>query len=106
MSEQNQHSSFLKNVRVDLIICLVGFGAMVGQVLLLRRFIAVFGGNELVIGAVFWMPHLRATTCTKKLPDEDGQRRHDRQRQALFRRERIWARVAKPRQPAQRDSRP
>lgn len=49
-----EHKGFLQNVRADMIFIIMGFSAMVGQVLLLRRAIAVFGGNELVVGAVFF----------------------------------------------------
>jgi spermidine synthase len=45
---------FMKNLRSDIIFCMMGFSAIVGQILLLRRLMAVFGGNELVVGAVFF----------------------------------------------------
>lgn len=54
MEQDNHHSSFLHTVRIDAIFCVMGFSAMVGQILLLRRMMAVFGGDELVVGALFF----------------------------------------------------
>jgi len=53
-NKSESQSSFFRNLKIDIIFCIMGLSAMVGQVLLLRRLISVFGGNELVVGAVFF----------------------------------------------------
>ncbi len=47
----------MKRARYPIVFALLGFAAIVGQIVLQRRFMVVFGGNELTIGAVFagWM---------------------------------------------------
>ncbi len=47
----------MKQARSQLLFALLGFVAVVAQILLQRRFMVVFGGNELAIGIVFagWM---------------------------------------------------
>jgi len=47
----------MERLRHSILFALLGFTAIVGQIILQRRFFVVFGGNELTIGIVFagWM---------------------------------------------------
>ena len=47
----------MKRAKYPILFALLGFAAIVAQIVLQRRFIVVFGGNELTIGVVFagWM---------------------------------------------------
>lgn len=40
-------------IRRNIIFAALGFAAMVAQIVVMRRLIVVFGGNELVVGATF-----------------------------------------------------
>ena len=51
----NSHQkTFLHNLRIDLIFVIMGFSAMASQILILRGMMSVYGGNELVVGAVLF----------------------------------------------------
>jgi spermidine synthase len=47
----------MNRLKHSVLFALLGFAAIVGQIILQRRFLVVFGGNELTIGVVFagWM---------------------------------------------------